>query len=160
MSNPQDWIQMPVTEQMVWDAVSHDANIRDNNGFDLFRSGNEWQGFCVELAVKQWLTTQGMPFKYDDPTTRADKYDFMLGNQKIDVKASHLINCRQYIKKKWINVYLFGLVSDNQVLLQGWLYRHEVNLRRIKRRNMASPAYIIGVEDLHPMNQIRELLEA
>ena len=151
MSNPNEFIKIPVNDEMIWKAINHKITIKENaakvGNQEIFKDEDSWQGFLCELAVEQWLGNLAV---YDQPITRADKYDFLMAGLKGDVKGSLLLNQSQYKKKVWINLYLFCQYNPELkiVTVYGWQYRNEVNCHRLKKKNMKSPAYEIDWHDL------------
>jgi hypothetical protein len=146
----EQWIRVPVSEALIWRAIDHQASKDENTPlqYEVFHSKDAWMGYLCEFAVEEWL---GNLATFDQPINRADQYDFLFNGLKGDVKGSLLLNRQQYKKKIWIDLYLFCEYNprENCVYIKGWLPRYEINTHRLKRRNMHSPAYIIGIEDLH-----------
>lgn len=165
LSNPNDWIRVQVSEADIQDAklrhVKSRWNSRNRRSLGqltrnkVFSPLRAWEGFLGEIAVQKWIKSQfGYYFpsvEYDRPVNRKDNFDLKIGENKIDVKASLLLNKEQYEKKK-VDVYLFCEFNyrEQVVVIFGWLWRENFvpQTHQLLTRNMHSPCYAISPLEL------------
>lgn len=104
MLSPQDFISLPYTPDLTQAGITYAcrslAYTYNRMGTRFFeRLRRITAGIAVELALRRWLHTQGIPFDTLGETdfTQPDRYDIALGGHRCDLK-SFLITRREQIR--------------------------------------------------------------
>jgi len=153
MTTPQEWVELPVTQDDINYAHYYKQVVDENNGVggQYFIEKDSWEGFLVEFAAEKIF-----PNAQSGRTVNGhDVYDYKWNSHIVDVKGGLAVNIQQYVKKVTVDIYVFGKLIGDKVLIYGWLTRDEVGRCRKKIKTAKyEPYYNIKVRQLHSIKEL------
>ena len=123
-------------------------------------------GFLGELAFEEFLKQEKLNYEKDDCLFREDKYDFLIGSKKIDIKTTTWMYYNKWNKlyvnktqaeKDKIDVFIYVVIHLDKAEIFGFIERNDLiklNINTI----MPSPAYEIDKTDLKKIEKILSVI--